>query len=282
MRFAADGARARAVIAPIPFPITHPDQAADAVLSRVGPRTKIAVFSAMTSPTALALPFARLVDELQSRGVDCLVDAAHAVGMLPLDLRSLGAAYVTGDGHKWLCGPKGSAFLFVRRDRQSRIRPLVISHGANDPRTDRSRFRLEFDWTGTVDPTPYLALPAALRFMAEAEPGGWTALMTSNRELALTARLSLCRALGIQPPAPDSMIGSMAALPLPDGLPAEIQKILFDRHRIELPIGPWPVDAAREPGQPPAARLLRISAQRYNRPEQYERLAEALTGLLAS
>ena len=284
-RNALDAASARAgahiVVATLPFPVATPEQMLGAVLARVGPRTRLALVDHVTSPTGLVLPIERLVRELAARGVDALVDGAHAPGMVPLDLRALGAAYYTGNCHKWICAPKGSGFLYVRRDRQQGVRPLVISHGANSARLDRSRFRLEFDWVGTTDPTAYLTVPAAIRYMGSLLPGGWPALMAHNRMTALAARDRLCTALGVPPPAPDSMIGSLAALPVPEGFtPAgrdgerdALHLALFDRYGLELPIFTW---AAL------GCRILRVSAQLYNSAADYERLAEALTALRAS
>ncbi len=276
---ARDGARV--VVARIPFPIGGPRDALDAILGAVTARTRLVLVSQVTSPTALILPVAELVTELDRRGIDTLVDGAHAPGMVPLDLDTLGAAYWTGTGHKWLCGPKGTGVLWVRADRRDRIHPLVVSHGANAELHGRPRYRHEFDWMGTVDPSGYLALPAAIDWMASAAPdgGGWPALMAGNHDLALEGRDALAAALGIEAPAPDSMLGSMAALPLAgvlDGAAAEsLGRTLEAEDRIQVPIGPWPVPAAQADGV--ASRILiRVSAQRYNEPVDYERLAAAL------
>lgn len=281
--FVARRSRARVVVAPIPFPLREPASVIAAVLDRVTARTRLALLDHVTSQTGLVLPIASLIRELGARGVETLVDGAHAPGMVPLDLNQLGAAYYTGNCHKWICAPKGAAFLHVRRDLQPRIRPLVISHGANSTRTDRSRFLIEFGWTGTDDPTPYLAVPNALEFMAGLVPGGWPAIMRQNRQLALAARQVLCQALDIQPPCPDSMVGALASLPIPDAPVARtptsplyqdpLQEALLARHGIEVPIIPWPA---------PPRRLLRISAQRYNRLADYQRLARRLRLELSS
>jgi isopenicillin-N epimerase len=273
-------AGASVAVAPLPFPVGAPEEVVDAVLGRVGPRTRLALLDHVTSPTGLVLPIERLVRELAARGVDTLVDGAHAPGMVPLDLRALAAAYYTGNCHKWICAPKGSAFLHVRPDRQKGVRPLVISHGANSPRQDRSPFRLEFDWVGTADPTAYLTVPEAIRYMGSLLPGGWPALMAHNRRSTLGARARLCAALGVPKPAPDVMIGSLAAVPLPGGfppavgyrMPDPVQTALFDRFGIELLVFTWPALAVR---------ILRVSAQLYNSDTDYERLATALTELRA-
>lgn len=265
---------ATVVTAAIPFPLTDAQQVVDAVLAAVTPRTRLLLIDHVTSPTGIVLPIERIVPALAARGIDTLVDGAHAPGMVPLQLRELGVAYYTGNCHKWLCTPKGSALLYVRRDRQDRIRPLAISHGANSPRTDRSRFRLEFDFTGTDDPTPFLCLPAALRCLGSLLPGGIPALMRHNHELAVAGRELLCRRLGSPPPAPTSMLGSLASVLLPPsdeplaehGLDA-LQHRLWQRDRIEVPVMRWPR---------PALRLLRISPQIYNSLPQYEFLAARL------
>ncbi len=268
---------ATVVVAKIPFPLQDPQQVVDAILAEVTPRTKLAMIDHVTSPTGLVLPMQQIVQLVQDLGVDVLVDGAHAPGMLPLNLNALGAAYYTGNCHKWLCTPKGSAFLHVRRDRQHLIRPLSISHGANSPRSDKSRFQLEFSWSGTDDPSPWLCVPQAIDYIGELLPGGWPQWVAQNRALALYARDVLCDALEVPIPAPDSMIGTLAAVPIPPNLPPfstrECEFLdplcawLWNEHRIEVPVFSWPS---------PNVRVVRIAAQAYNDRAQYDKLAQVL------
>jgi isopenicillin-N epimerase len=276
--FVAERAGAKVVVAAIPFPIASPDVVVERLLAKATARTKLALVDHVSSPTGLVFPIESIVRALQERGIDTLVDGAHGPGQLPLELDRLGAAYYTGNCHKWMCTPKGSALLHVRRDKQAGIRPLPISHGANSRRTDRSRFRLEFDWPGTFDPSPWLVIPDAIAFLGSLHPGGWEELRRRNHELALHGRARLVDALKIAAPCPESMVGSLAAVPLPDAKgpasPLEgdpLQVALFDRHQIEVPLPAWPA---------PPKRLLRIAAQAYNRPEEYDRLARVLPALI--
>ena len=274
-------AGAKVIIARIPFPIAGPEYAAAEILAAVTPRTRLVLVDHVTSPTALVLPVAEIIRELEPRGIAVFVDGAHAPGMLPLDLGALRPSYYTGNLHKWVCAPRGAGFLFVRRERQAGLHPAVISHGYNTPREGRSRFHDEFDWQGTLDVTAWLAVPAALRFCAGLVPGGWPALMEKNHDLAVSARNLLCARLGVPPPCPDAMLGCMATLPLPDSLQDRtagdsraviarfdpLQSRLLAEHRIEVPVVKWGT---------PTRRWIRISAHAHNSPGDYARLADAL------
>jgi isopenicillin-N epimerase len=282
LEFAARRDGAKVVVAEVPFPGATLELAVSRVMEQVTPRTRLALLDWITSPTGFLQPMEVLVPKLRERGVETLVDGAHAPGQIPVKLDALGAGYFAGNLHKWVCAPKGAAVLHVRSDLKDRIRPTTISHGANSPRKDRSRFWLEFDWTGTMDPTPWLCAKEAIRFMGSLLPGGWPVVMAANREKAIAARNRLCEALEIAAPVPDSMVGSMVAVPLPPGkpltepqttllFPCELQQLLFREHHIQVPIAPWPA---------PPARVLRVSCQLYNRPEQYERLAGLLAQLV--
>ncbi len=198
--------------------------------------------------------------------------------MVPLDLAALGADYYTANHHKWLCGPKVSGFLWVAPQWQEEVRPSVISHAANRPQSNRSRFIAEFDWTGTYDPSPLLAMPSAIEFLSSLFDDSLNGLINANHVAAIAARDVLIASLGIDSPVPDTMIGSLVTVPLPgsgslQGRWETLQRRLRERHRFELPVFP---------GLTEDSWLLRISMQAYNQHEQVIRLAELLHDELRS
>jgi isopenicillin-N epimerase len=281
---------ARVVSAAVQFPVRSQREVTDAILGAVTSRTKLVMLSHITSPTGLVMPLKPIVDELNRCNIDTLIDGAHAPGMIPIDLRALGATYYTGNFHKWLCTPKGSGFLWVRDDKRERIRPLIISHGANSGREDRPKFRVEHDYTGTFEITPYLCIPAAIEFLSSLVPGGLIGLMEHNRRQALEGRKVLCRHLGIEQPAaiaPESMIGALASVPIPSapggviipsprGYHDALQDALIERHGLQAPIVPWPQAATCPPGKQGGGRLVRVAMQAYNSMEQVEYLGACL------
>ncbi len=270
---------AKVVRAGIPFPITDSSEVTSSILAHVTGRTRLAMVSHITSATGLVFPIQDIVAELESRGVEVIVDGAHAPGQINLDLDRIGASYYAGNCHKWLCCPKGTGFLHVRSDRQSKIHPLIISHGMNDPRTDISLFRKEFDWQGVTDPSGFLSIPTAISFLGSLMPGGIPALAARNHDLALSSRASLCPILRVEPPSPGSMIGSMASFPI-DHLAPEpevrlrLETMLRERHHIEIPMIRWRPTADTE------RWTLRVSCQIYNEDSDIDRLAGALAASL--
>jgi len=269
-------AGARVVVAQIPFPLATSGEAEAAILGAVTPRTRYAMIDHVTSGSALVLPLARIVRELEARGIETLVDGAHAPGMLPIHLKTLRPAWYCGNLHKWVCAPKGCAFLWARDDCQEYLQPAVISHGNNSPRSGFSSFQDRFDWAGTFDPSAWLCVAAAIDWLEGLLPGGWPALRRHNHALVVEARRVLCAALGVAAPCPAGMLGSMATVPLPErfqnvsftGKVAPEQARLYDDFRIEVPlmsIG--------------ARRYFRVSAHLHNHPEDYGFLAEAIRGM---
>ena len=227
------------------------------------------VIDHVTSPTALVFPVQAIVAACAAREVDVLVDGAHAPGMMPLNIPRLGAAYYTGNLHKWPCAPKGCAFLWARPDRRERIHPLVVSHYLGE---GLSR---EFAWQGTRDLSAWLTIPRALEFMAAM---GWDAVMTHNHAMAVWVHRMLCERWDVEPLSPmdGGMIGSMVTVPLPapldrmdgDGVNA-LQRRLHDEFRIEVPIMPW------------GGRVfVRPCCQVYNRAEEYERLRDIIAHMM--
>ena len=278
---------AKLVKAFIPFPITSPAVARDAVLELISARTRLIIISQVTSCTSLILPVEDIVPVARARGIDILVDGAHSPGQIPVDIMKLNPTYYVGSMHKWTSAPKGTAFLYVEPSRLEGFRPVWLSSRANKIRPERALFLRDFDYIGTVDYSAILSIPKAIETMASLMPGGWPALMAANHQLALQGRQIVLEALkkfqkldaavGASP-APDKMIGSMATVVLPEAPKAKenrptiyddpLQDELVHNHRIITPI--WRLNE-------PNRRVLRLSAQIYNTLDQYHLLAQALT-----
>jgi isopenicillin-N epimerase len=264
IRYVAGRAAAHITEAAIPFP--RPQSAA--IIAGIGaaltPRTRIAVVDHITSPSALVLPIAEIVELCHSAGVPVLVDGAHAPGQISLDLGAIGADWYVGNCHKWLCAPKGCAFLWAAPEQQADLHPVTISHGFG------KGFLAEFEWTGTADRSAFLCVEAAIDFHRRL---GGQALLARNAALAADAVSLLCRELNTEPGAEDAVAASMGVVRVPHTGPAtperaaELRERLLDR-RADAPLhaingGIW----------------LRISAHAYNEIEDYERLAEVVRGL---
>lgn len=275
VRRAASRAGASVVTATLPFPVADPAEVVEAILSKVTARTRLCMVSHITSPSGLILPVEQIVPELERRGVVTLVDGAHVPGQAPrLDLGALGASYFTANCHKWLCAAKGAAMLWVREDRQRGFRPLVLSNHAERPKPGRPQLHTEFDYVGTNDSSAWLTVPDAIAAVG-GMGGGWESVIRHNHSLAVRGRDLVCRAVRTEPPAPESMLGSLASVLLP-AMPQEmtgrptryhdaLQDALLERHRIQVPV--WTAGEKR---------ILRLSAQLYNSTEQYGYLAAAL------
>ena len=279
-RYAAERHGATVRVANVPFPIANTDEVVTAIDRELNNKTRLLLVDHVTSPTGIVFPIEKIVELAHSRGIRVLVDGAHAPGMIPLNLDAIGADYYTANHHKWLCGPKVSGFLWVRPEWQHKVRPTVISHAANRLRPKRSRFIAEFDWQGTFDPSPLLALPTAIDFLETLFAGGLEELMQRNRDLAVESQGVLVDALGIETPAPVDMLGSLVAVPLPSlkktlepGELDPLQRMLREKHGFELPVFA---------GSKPGSRILRISLQAYNDITQIQRLADVLCREFAS
>jgi len=275
-RFFAERTGAEVDLINLPFPGSDSNEVIERILKGCTSRTRILLIDHITSPTALIMPLEDIVPAVQQRGIQVLVDGAHAPGMLPLRLAELGADYYTGNCHKWMCAPKGTAFLYVRSEHQSKLHPLTISHGMNRPVGESTRFRLEFDWIGTRDLTGFLTLPALIDYMDGISNEGWAGIMVRNRALAVEARDLICQELGLELPCPVDMIGSLATICLPGSVETTftdyhvidpLKQILRRQYGIEVSLSAWPS---------PAGRYLRISTQLYNALSQYRQLTEAL------
>ena len=265
MVYVAERSGAKVVSAELPFPRPDKKTVLANIEKAITKNTRIAVIDHITSPSGLVLPIAEIVALCHAAGVPVLVDGAHGPGQVPLDLKTLDADWYVGNCHKWWSAPKGCGFLHARGDRRTELHPVTISHGYG------AGFTKEFDWTGTIDPTAYLALPAALDFFNRL---GGVALMERNRLLAAEAGALLASTLGTEVGARPEMAGAMALVRLPFDMSPTREAVIPVRAILQAAGTDCPVHGLA--GGP----WLRLSAYAYNEMADYKRLAELLPGVI--
>ncbi len=253
---------------PIPVPLTIAEDFIRTFWAGVTSRTRVIFLSHITSPTALIFPIQEICRRARDAGIISIIDGAHAVGQIPLNLEEIGAGFYTSNAHKWLCAPKGSAFLYARRELQHLIEPLVVSWGYESEKPGTSRFIDEQEWTGTRDIAAYLTVPEALKFC---EKYNWDRVRLQCHALAQYARERITALTGLPPLSADSIewYVQMFAVPLPPCDTTQLKTRLYDEFRIEVPLVMWQ-------DKP----YIRVSIQAYNARGDVDRLVEALQKVL--
>lgn len=268
-RFIAAKTGAHYVHQPIPLPMTSPDEFVEAFWAGVTPRTRVVFLSHITCQTSLIFPVAEICRRAREAGLISIVDGAHAPGQIPLDLSAVGADIYVGACHKWLCAPKGSAFLYARPEAQAWLEPLVISRGWGHATSDgNSPFVIYNEAQGTRDLSAFLAVPAAIEFQAE---HNWELQRQRCHELASYTRASINALTGLDPLCPDSpqWYSQMVSIRLPEVDLTRLGQHLWQDYRIEVPLLRWN-------GQP----MIRVSFQAYNDLADADALINALAELL--
>jgi len=267
-RFVCGRRGARYVRQAVPLRPSSPGEVVEAIWAGVTPRTRVLFLSHITSPTATVFPIEPLLRRARAAGILSVVDGAHAPGQLPLDLEALGADFYAGNCHKWLCAPKGSAFLHARREVQELLSPLVVSWGWQSDRPGPSRFVDEQQLQGTRDPAAFLAVPAAIRFL---EQHDWPAVRRRCHDLLAGARRAIGALTGLPPLTPDTpdWYAQMAAFPLPPCDGPALKERLYQSYQIEVPVTSWQ-----------GLAFVRVSVQGYTSAADVAALVGALADLL--
>jgi isopenicillin-N epimerase len=267
-RFAAREAGAEVIVANLPAGEASAEEVVAAVAAAITPRTRVAIVDHITSDTARILPLAAIAEACHAAGVRVLADGAHAPGMLPLDIESLGVDWYAGNLHKWAWAPRGTGVLWARKDHQAELHPPVISWGLD------KGFTTEFDWTGTRDPSGWLTAPFAIELM---KTMGLDAIRAHNHAVAWNGARSLAAAWKTSLEGPEEWYGSMVRVPLPESLGASdvdakrLRDALLHEDRIEVGVS---VRAGR--------LWVRVCAQVYTEESDIERLAAAVRARVAT
>jgi len=267
-RFVCEQRGARYINQPISLPVDDPEEMVEQLWAGVTPRTKIIGISHITSATALRFPVEQVCRRARDEGILTVIDGAHAPGQIDLDLQEIGADFYSGNCHKWLCSPKGAAFLYARKEQQHLLHPLVVSHGWGNETSNRTPFLDYFSITGTDDPSAYLSVPAAVRFQQEND---WASVRAACHRLGVEALHRIEDLSGLPSVVPDDerWWSQMVIAPLPACDLGELREGLWDQFKVEAP--------CTHHGN---RNFVRISIQAYTTPAHIDRLLVGLAALL--
>jgi isopenicillin-N epimerase len=259
----------------LPFQSEDPGEIVEAFRRAIGDATRVLYFSHGTTTTGLVLPARELSALARERGLMCIVDGAHAPGMVPLDLRELAADFYAANCHKWMMAPAGAGFLHVAPQHKSSLESLVTSWGFDYDRSTPEAasvigatcWQYDHEFHGTLDRCPQMVLPEALDFREEL--GGDDAIRARVREIATYARERL-PGCGLAPVTPNNpaMSGPLVAFDYPCDDPIEVRDRLYHEHGIECPLS-----------TANGGSFLRVSCAWFVTREEIDKLADAVVAM---
>lgn len=248
----------------LPVPVDDEDALVESLFTAVTPSTRAIFVSHISSITAIRLPVEKICRRARAMGLMTIIDGAHAVGQIEVNLDDLGADIYAASCHKWMCAPRGTGFLYVRAEHQDLIHPALTSHGCRPGSDFLERFR----WQGTTDPCALLSLPTAIAFIQDPR---WRAGQRRSRELAEHTRQAGCALFGLRPltPSGSNWYAQMVAVPVPFCDAIRARQALLRDHGVDVPVRIWEGIA-----------VARVSLQAYNNTDDVRRLITALAAVL--
>jgi len=248
---------------PVNVPVSSKKNFIKQFLAGITVNTKVVFISQITSQTGLIFPIKEICEYATKKGIVTIVDGAHVPGHIDLNISNLECDFYTGTCHKWLCAPKGSSFLYVRKSFQANIKPQVVSWGEEGDDPGPSQFQMDFQWQGTKDMSSFLSIPSAIHFI---ESNNWKENHKLSKELILEVSDDLKNLFGTDPLfKSEDWVGQMVSHPLPLNAPENLKEILWEKFLIEVPVFEWKKQ-----------KYIRVSAHFYNDKNDMKTLINAL------
>jgi isopenicillin-N epimerase len=262
-------AGAKYVRQPIELPLVSKEKFIKDFFKGLSSKTKAIFISQITSATALIFPAKEICEIAKAKGLLTIVDGAHVPGHIALNLAEIKADVYTGACHKWMCAPKGCSFLYVKKEYQDLFDPLVVSWGYESAAPSNSRFLDYHQMQGTRDYSAFLTVPRVIQFLKE---NNWPKVAADCRELAHRNYMRFCNLLGSQPlsPVTDEFLGQMCSVPIKTSNPEKLQRLLFEKYKIEIPVMRQDKDV-----------FIRYSIQVFNSQENLDHLYKSLDEIKA-